>query len=205
MEEANSTTYQSILKEAKIEFTENGYQNASLRKIVKQAGLTTGAFYGYFKNKEKLFDTLVADSYDEIISIYKEALDTFFSFSPEEQMENMISVTYECMHKLKDYMYDNYDAVKLILCCSQGTKYDDLVHRMANMDSEATRDFAKSIEIVNSEINVVNPVLEHILTSGMFAGFFELIVHDVPREDADDYINQLLEFYAAGWGKIMGF
>ena len=205
METDNSTTYNSILSEAKAEFLEKGYEKASLRKIVRDAGLTTGAFYGYFKNKEQLFETLVGDEYNEMISIYKEALESFFKFSPEDQMQNMISVTYECMVKLKNYMYDNYDSVKLILCCSQGTKYDDLVHRMANMDKEATHDFAKSVKSVSNDIKLVNPILEHILTSGMFAGFFELIVHDVPREDADEYIIQLLDFYAAGWGKIMGF
>ena len=37
------------------EFTEKGFQGASLRQIVKQAGVTTGALYGYFSSKEALF------------------------------------------------------------------------------------------------------------------------------------------------------
>ena len=205
MYKSENTTLQRILEEAKTEFMENGYQKASLREIVKKAGLTTGAFYGYFKNKEQLFDALVGTEYNEMIKIYQDKLDTFFKFSPEEQYENMVSVTYDCMIMLKDYMYDHYEAVKMILCYSDGTKYKDFVHRMAGMDVEATHNFAKTIETVNSQYKFVNPVLEHILTSGMFAGFFELIVHDVPRKDADEYIKQLLEFYSAGWGKIMGF
>ena len=32
---------------------------ASLRYIVKQAGVTTGAFYGYFSSKEALFASIV--------------------------------------------------------------------------------------------------------------------------------------------------
>ena len=38
-----------------------GFKDASLRNIVKEAGLTTGAFYGYFNNKEELFNALVKD------------------------------------------------------------------------------------------------------------------------------------------------
>ena len=191
--------------EAKIEFLDKGYQKASLREIVKKAGVTTGAFYGYFKNKEKLFDELVAEQYNAMLDMYKKTLTDFFEKSPEEQCENMIDITFACMKEMKDYMYENFDAFKLILCCSEGTKYKDLVHTMAKMDVEATHDFAKSMDQVGNGAKMVNPVLEHILTSGMFTGFFELIVHDVPKDDADEYIKQLLEFYSAGWGKIMGF
>ena len=40
-------TQTRILAAAKTEFLEKGFRNASLRTIVKLAGVTTGAFYGY--------------------------------------------------------------------------------------------------------------------------------------------------------------
>lgn len=43
---------------AKAEFLEKGFSGASLRKIVKTAGVTTGAFYGYCSNKDALFSAL---------------------------------------------------------------------------------------------------------------------------------------------------
>lgn len=39
-----SATQQKILEAAKQEFLEKGFQGASLRNIVKTAGVTTGAF-----------------------------------------------------------------------------------------------------------------------------------------------------------------
>lgn len=39
-------TQTRILAAAKTEFLEKGFRNASLRTIVKLAGVTTGAFYG---------------------------------------------------------------------------------------------------------------------------------------------------------------
>ena len=42
----------SILSAAMQEFLEKGYKSASLRNIVKTAGVTTGAFYGYYDSKE---------------------------------------------------------------------------------------------------------------------------------------------------------
>ena len=38
----------------------------------------------------------------------------------------------------------------------------------------------------------------------MFEGVFEVIRHDMPKDQAKIFIAQLREFYTAGWMKIMG-
>ena len=53
-------TKSKLLASAKAEFLEKGYINASLRSICKNAGVTTGALYFFFRDKEDLFDSLVA-------------------------------------------------------------------------------------------------------------------------------------------------
>ena len=52
---------------------------------------------------------------------------------------------------------------------------------------------------------MLDPTREHILVSGMFAAFFEMIIHDVPYERASEYLKKLRAFYTAGWKEIMGF
>lgn len=54
MEEKTALTLERIKEAALTEFLEKGYQGASLRQIVKNAGVTTGAFYGYFSSKAAL-------------------------------------------------------------------------------------------------------------------------------------------------------
>ena len=63
-------TLDNIHKAAKKEFLDKGFQMASLRNIVKNAGVTTGAFYGYYKSKEELFDALVGKQYEHIMKMY---------------------------------------------------------------------------------------------------------------------------------------
>ncbi len=46
---------QHILEAAIMKFTENGFDKTSLREIASAAGLTTGAIYHHFKNKDELF------------------------------------------------------------------------------------------------------------------------------------------------------
>ena len=53
------STLERIHSAAKAEFMEKGYRSSSLRSIVKAAGVTTGAFYGYYAGKQELFAALV--------------------------------------------------------------------------------------------------------------------------------------------------
>ena len=55
MDEKTVSTLERIQQAALDEFAEKGFLGASLRQIVKNAGVTTGAFYGYFSSKEALF------------------------------------------------------------------------------------------------------------------------------------------------------
>ncbi|OZU87016.1 TetR family transcriptional regulator [Virgibacillus indicus] len=48
-------TIQSLIEIARQHFTEYGYANIALERVVKEAGLTRGALYHHFKNKKGLF------------------------------------------------------------------------------------------------------------------------------------------------------
>ena len=77
MQNKEQTTQEKILYAAKAEFLEKGFPKASLRTIVKEAGVTTGALYGYYGSKEALFDALVEECYTHFLSAYRNALDDF--------------------------------------------------------------------------------------------------------------------------------
>ena len=81
-------TLDNIHKAAKKEFLDKGFQMASLRNIVKNAGVTTGAFYGYYKSKEELFDALVGKQYEHImksILMYRMALKSLMPIPSRRQ------------------------------------------------------------------------------------------------------------------------
>ena len=59
MDERTSHTLENIQQAALDEFSEKGFLGASLRQIVNNAGVTTGAFDGYFSRKEALFASIV--------------------------------------------------------------------------------------------------------------------------------------------------
>ena len=55
-----------IRQAAVSEFMDKGFAGASLRQIVKNAGVTTGAFYKYYPTKEALFAELVEEHAEHI-------------------------------------------------------------------------------------------------------------------------------------------
>ena len=205
MAENGISTLDAIIKKKKKEFSEKGFQSASLRKIVKDAGVTTGAFYGYYKSKEELFDALVGECYDTILAMFKKVQGDFQRLSPKEQREKMESEADSGMRKILDYCYSNKEEFKLILCSSEGTKYENLIHEMVKIEVEATHKFGCTMQKLGCSEYEIDPTLEHMLVSGLFSAFFEIIIHDIPYKDAVKYIEELRAFYTAGWKRIMGF
>ena len=53
-------TKEKLLQSARAEFLAKGYQGASLRSICKASGVTTGALYFFFKDKDEVFTSLGA-------------------------------------------------------------------------------------------------------------------------------------------------
>lgn len=204
MSEKEKNTLNMIHLAAQKEFLEKGFKSASLRNIVKTAGVTTGAFYGYYKSKEDLFDALVGKQYDTFMGVFKETQEKFTHFSPEEQRANMGVQSGESLQEMAKYAYENFEAFKLLLCCSEGTKYENMVHEMVEIEVNATHKFAKVMESIGAPEYRVDPYLEHMIVSGMFSAYFEMIIHDVPYEKTKEYVNELKEFHLAGWQKIMG-
>lgn len=197
-------TLEKILNAGKKEFLAKGFQSASLRNIVKEAGVTTGAFYGYFGSKEELFDALAGEQYTCFMDVYKKAQTDFTKLPPMEQQQNMGEISGNCMDWMVDYVYENLDAFKLLLCCAEGTRYENLIHEMVEIEVKATHDFIKILEELGHPVKNMDARLEHMLVSGMFSSFFEMVIHDMPKEQAVEFNKELRAFYTAGWKCIMG-
>lgn len=58
-EENHLSTKEKLLEAGREEFYKHGYQKASLRRICASCGVTTGAFYFFFENKDALLCEIV--------------------------------------------------------------------------------------------------------------------------------------------------
>ena len=204
MSETEQTTLNLILSAAMKEFLEKGFRAASLRSIAKAAGVTTGAFYGYFKSKEDLFEALVGTQYAYFLNCFCEAQKQFAQLPPQQQPENLGSISGACMYDMLLYAYEHLNEFKLILCCSEGTRFANLIDEMAEIETKGTHDYLEVLKALGRPSPPIDERLEHILITGMFNTFFELIIHEMPLEEAKHYLQEMRAFYTAGWMKIMG-
>ncbi len=67
---------EEILQTAYREFSQKGYNAASLSDIIKQLGLAKGSFYRYFKGKKDLFAYLISDATDRRLKNLNSLIDT---------------------------------------------------------------------------------------------------------------------------------
>ena len=197
MEERSPATMERIQQAAMEEFSEKGFLGASLRQIVKNAGVTTGAFYGYFSSKEALFASLVEPHAAALMGRFMEAQTGFAELPEEEQPKHMGEASGDCV----DWMVE---PVKLLLCRAEGTSYQHFVHNMVEVEVEYTLKYMDVLRRLGKDIPDLSSSLCHIIASGMFNGLFEIVVHDMPREQARQYMAQFRSFYTAGWLKLMG-
>ena len=72
----NRPKYNQIIDAAVIVIAENGYHQAQVSKIAKQAGVADGTIYLYFKNKE-----------DILISLFQEKMGEFVETIRQKQQE----------------------------------------------------------------------------------------------------------------------
>ena len=204
MEEKSTATLEKIQQAAMDEFAEKGFLGASLRQIVKQAGVTTGAFYGYFSSKEALFASIVEPHAAALMGRFMEAQVSFAEMPEEEQPEHMGLEPSQCVHWMVDYICDHREQVKLLLCKAEGTSYEHFVHNMVEVEVEYTLQYLGVLHRLGHVCPTLDEQLCHIIASGMFNGIFEIVVHDMPKEQAMRYVDQLRDFYTAGWLKLIG-
>ena len=65
---------EKLLSAAVREFTERPYNEASINRIIRDAGIPRGSFYMYFRDKEDLFHYLMEESINEMLLVFEELL-----------------------------------------------------------------------------------------------------------------------------------
>ena len=196
MVESSSATLEKIQQAALTEFLDKGFLSASLRQIVKNAGVTTGAFYGYFSCKEALFASIVEPHAAALMGRFMEAQTSFAGRPEAEQPEHMGEDSESCLDWMVDYICQNREPVKLLLCRAEGTGYESFVHNMVEVEVEYTLRYMEVLRRLGRRVPTLSRSLCHIIASGMFNGLFEVVIHDMPYEQALRDVKQLR---ADGW------
>lgn len=204
MEKQESGTLEKIQQIAIAEFLDKGFRGASLRQIVRNAGVTTGAFYGYFSCKEALFASIVEPHAKALMNRFVDAQLSFSALPSSEKPQHVGVESGEYIDWMVEYVYEHKDPVKLLFSCAEGTSYDNFIHHMVEIEEAATLNYLDELRQMGKDIPALDKSLCHIIASTMFDSIFEIVIHDIPYDEAKRNIKLLREFYSAGWQRLMG-
>ena len=169
MSEKAEKTREKILDTAIKHFLRDGFSGASLRSIVKDAGLTTGAFYKYYPTKERLFDALIDPYIEHIYEIYDGILADFEKLSAHDQTNNMSNAANDGTGQMIDYIYDHYNHFRLLFKCGDSGKYEAFIHNMVNKEMKATKKYMQIMKESGINLLKVDESLMHMIYTGFFS------------------------------------
>lgn len=195
-------TEKNILNTARKHFLKDGFSGASLRNIVKDAGLTTGAFYKYYPTKEALFDALTDPYIEHIYQIYDRVVEDFEKLSAKEQTSNMSDTSGDGMDQMIDYIYEHYENFRLLLKCGDSGKFETFIHNMVDREMRSSLEYVKKMKEDGIEIPIVGESLMHMIYTGFFSSIFQIIEHDIDKETAKRNVHKLREFNTGGWERL---
>ena len=92
---------EEILEAAQRVFARHGYESATVRRLEEETGLSRGAIFSYFENKDALFVAVVAESSDRLVGIWLERgfralLDAIANEDPD-----WLSVQFEAARRIR--------------------------------------------------------------------------------------------------------
>lgn len=162
-----------------------------------------GGLLRLFSSKEALFASIVEPHAAILMSKYVDAHISFSELPAEEQPEHMGVESGAYIHWMVEYVCQHREPVKLLFCGAEGTGYENFIHNMVELEVESTFRYMETLRRLGYNIPELSPSLCHIIASGMLGGLVEIVVHDIPQEQAMWDVEQLRTFYTAGWLKLM--
>ncbi|MEY8351804.1 TetR/AcrR family transcriptional regulator [Lachnospiraceae bacterium 54-53] len=93
------TTKQKLLQMGKDEFYRDGYLQASLRRICAACGVTTGAFYFFFPNKDALFCSIVDPVIEQWLKLAENLAEKELEDLSSGRENDRIFMEFEYRHK----------------------------------------------------------------------------------------------------------
>ncbi|QEJ99521.1 TetR/AcrR family transcriptional regulator [Treponema phagedenis] len=199
----STETVKAILASAKKEFLEKGFANASLRTIAKEAGLTTGALYRHFADKEALFKSIVEPVYTEFLEITEEQAAHYLQSLKAGGIAAMTEITSQIAELFLGYVYEHFDSFKLLLSASEQTAYADFVDRLVQTEVEMTAQYLAAVRRSGYKIRKLSRQELRIIIRGQYSVLFEMVLHDVPKKLVLGYVKTISGFFSGGWQQIL--
>ncbi|HEO3924103.1 TPA: TetR/AcrR family transcriptional regulator [Streptococcus pyogenes] len=198
-------THKSILESGKNNFLNDGYERSNLRKICKDAGVTTGAFYRHFEDKEALFIALVEPLATEVLNLYSKFESESFRSIDEEHIKDLAEINIKGSIEAALYIFRKKDIFELLVYKAYGTRYDNFIEKLVEMEDLNRNKILKMV--LKNDYRYINMSEKsmHLLNHAYINALCEIIIHSENIDEVKKNAKIVAEFFREGWKKLQGF
>lgn len=197
MRQETAGVTEALLESAKKEFLEYGFHNANLRRISADSGVSTNSIYTRFGDKSGLFDAVVKPAADGLMELYLGSISGAADCGSAQTATDMGSEGTELVLK---YIYDNFDVFRLIFCKSSGTQYEHYFDRLAEIEERYYKEFVKQY----SKNGNVSDFFIHVVCRSGWQFVYEVVSHEIPYDEAKEFMKSVKDYSFAGWSRVLG-
>ncbi len=196
--------HEQIMAAARQEFLSRGYADASMRRTAAVAGMSAAGLYKHFPSKEDMFSALVEPAFQGLMTLYRQEE----TAEREALAAGMVTEKWQSGGEARlvmTYIYDHLDAFRLLICKSQGTRYESFLHDLAAEEEKTTMAMMTLLRGQGKAIRETDPKEFHLLVSANVNAVFQAVEHDFTREEALRYADTLDRFFSRGWQEFFGY
>lgn len=186
-----------IVSAAQKEFMEYGFQKASINRIAKRAGVTTGAIYTRYDGKDNLFCSLVSEALTEISAAAEPLRELYYKAMETRKADDFLLAMRQEQKLYLDLIFRYYDASTLLFCKSEGSSLSAKLAQTIEAKGDETAAFFQSIAKQPVSANGIK-----IIIAATFDCYRLILSHGYSRDEAAACMRTVEMFFETGWEKL---
>ena len=191
-------TREKILDAAKREFLNKGFAGTNVRAVAQCAGVTTGALYNLFKNKDGIFEALVGGVFNEFLNIlaYNDVFEARELDMKAGDLSEITEMSQRRFLRMIDFFYANWDAMKLLVCCAKGSSFEHIFDKAIDLTEKET---LRLLTMDGVKMSRRIKFFIHVMVTSHFENLKEIFYHDLTKSEAAEYVLDFNIYHCAGW------
>ncbi len=202
MPKDKTASHVRVMAAARDEFMEYGFEKASMRRVGERCGLTAAGLYRHCRDKEDLFDQLVAPAIERLRSWMDTHLTKYLTTVRDE---GNLKWQDSWIDMMREEVYPHVEDYRLLLTCASRTKYESFLHDLTQTAQERTLDYLPILRQKGLAIREISPLELHLLFSAYVTALFEPVIHRYSLDEAMRCLETVEAFFLPGWQTLFGF
>ncbi len=186
-----------IIKAAYDEFLAHGFQKASLHKIAGNAGVTTGAIYTRYKNKDALFVSLLQNFFETMEELFSPAAEEYERAKESARTEDIIRAINAEENIYFRLLAEHYDDCTLFFSRSDGSSVEAMLGELMDRKTKQTVEFFSDVYGKTPNEDAIR-----LLMGSQFWYFRQLLNERLEEDKMLACLRSIIDFFNAGWRQL---